>query len=88
MTKIINAFDIHVFLTLQWIQSHCNIPGNERAITLAKKGADSEQENIQFCLNTAKQMAKSNKNKTREIEQRKIDVCLYAYTYQEESKQL
>ena len=47
-------------LTLQWITSHCEIPGNEWAGTLAKKGAESEQTNTSVSLNTAKQMIKSN----------------------------
>jgi len=27
------------YMTLQWIQAHCGIPGNEREDTLAKLGA-------------------------------------------------
>ncbi|GFR70028.1 p53-induced protein with a death [Elysia marginata] len=34
-----------VDLTLQWIPGHCNITGNERADTLAKKGSTAQQQN-------------------------------------------
>ena len=70
ITKTLSAFmqEFDIDVTLQWIPSHCDIPGNERADTLAKKGAESEQANIPVSLNTAKQMIKSN-NKNRETEQ-------------------
>ena len=37
ISTFMNIFEVEV--TLQWIPSHCEIPGNERADTLAKKGA-------------------------------------------------
>ena len=45
LTININSFleDYNITLFIQWIPSHCNIPGNERADTLAKKGATKEQ---------------------------------------------
>ena len=45
---------------MQWIPSHCDIPGNERADVLAKRGAAKEQPNILVSQTTAKQMIKSN----------------------------
>ena len=30
-------------VTLQWIPSHCNLPGNEAADSLAKEGTTKEQ---------------------------------------------
>ena len=47
-------------LVLQWIPSHCDIPGNERADVLAKKGAAKEQPNKLVSQATAKQIIKSN----------------------------
>ena len=52
--------DFEATLTLQWIPSHCNIPGNERADSLARSGAQKEQIDKPVSLSTAKQMIKSN----------------------------
>ena len=41
ISSFIRTFDLN--LTLQWIPSHCGIPGNERADYLAKKGAAKTQ---------------------------------------------
>ena len=62
IAKTLSAFmqQLEIEVTLQWILSHCEIPGNERADTLAKKGAESEQTNTPVSLNTAKQIIKSN----------------------------
>ena len=49
-----------ITLVLQWIPSHCNIDGNERADTLAKKGAAKEQPIKQVSQSTTKQIIKSN----------------------------
>ena len=58
----INSFleDYNITLTIQWIPSHCNIPGNERADTLAKKGATKEQVLKPVSQATVKQIIKSN----------------------------
>ena len=45
---------------MQWIPSHCNIPGNERADILAKRGASKEQPIKPVSQATAKQIIKSN----------------------------
>lgn len=62
LTKTISAFiqEFEIDVTLQWIPSHCEIPGNERADTLAKKGAESEQADIPVSLDTTKQIIRSN----------------------------
>ena len=52
--------DFSIKITLQWIPSHCDIPGNESADLLAKKGASQEQPNLPVSLNTCKQIIKSN----------------------------
>ena len=52
--------DFGIVLVLQWIPSHCDIPGNERADTLAKKGASQLQPEKPVSQATAKQIIKSN----------------------------
>jgi len=47
-------------LVLQWIPSHCDIPGNERADVLAKRGAAKEQPHKPVSQATAKQILKAN----------------------------
>ena len=61
------ATEINDFMTengiqlyLQWIPSHIDIPGNEKADLLAKKGANLPQPTIPSSLKTAKQMIKDN----------------------------
>ena len=51
--------DHRITLVLQWIPSHCNIPGNERADILAKRGASKEQPIKPVSQTTAKQIIKS-----------------------------
>ena len=47
-------------IVLQWIPSHCDIRGNERADTLAKNGASQEQPERPVSQLTCKQIIKSN----------------------------
>ena len=47
-------------VVLQWIPGHSGIPGNERADTLAKKGANLPQPDNQVTYSTCCQMIKSN----------------------------
>ena len=58
----INSFleEFNISLYLQWIPSHCGIPGNERADTLAKKGTTQNQPEKPISQSTAKQIIKSN----------------------------
>ena len=58
MSSFLNEFPVNV--TLQWIPSHCGLDGNERADTLAKRGAACEQFNRPVSQNTAKQIIKAN----------------------------
>ena len=52
--KLMTAFSIR--LALQWIPGHTNLPGNEMADRLAKKGSSSDQPNKSIPLKTAKQI--------------------------------
>ena len=63
LTKTIDTFitDHSVDITLQWIPGHANIPGNERADKLAKKGASCPQTDVPTSLETAKQIIRCNK---------------------------
>ena len=49
ISNFIDEFSVNV--TLQWIPSHCDIPGNESADRLAKEGASQEQPNLPVSLN-------------------------------------
>ena len=55
---IISTFSVQI--TLQWIPSHCDLPGNEAADRLAKKGTIKEQPDIPISQNTCKQIIKEN----------------------------
>ena len=58
ISSFIRTFDLN--LILQWIPSHCGIPGNERADYLAKKGAAKTQPDKPVSQATVKQIIKSN----------------------------
>ena len=49
-----------VDLTLQWIPGHADIQGNDRADTLAKRGATEVQTNRPASLHTARNMIRRN----------------------------
>ena len=49
-----------VDLTLQWIPGHSDIQGNDRADTLAKRGATEVQTDRPASLQTAKNMIRTN----------------------------
>ena len=59
ISTFIGKFDIALYL--QWIPSHCGIQGNERADTLAKRGASMLQPDRSVSLATTKKILKSNK---------------------------
>lgn len=46
-------------VTIQWIPSHCGVPGNERADRLAKEGAVEEQPDVPVTYHQKKRMIKS-----------------------------
>ena len=50
-----------VKLTLQWIPGHVNIQGNERADTLAKRGASCPQPDVPTSIENTKQTIRANK---------------------------
>ena len=58
LNSLMNTFAINI--SLQWIPGHCNIAGNERADTLAKRGAACQQPDLPTSQQTAKQIIKSN----------------------------
>ena len=53
---MINVHGVDIFI--QWIPSHVNIPGNERADTLANQGAKCPQDDTCASMDTAKQIIK------------------------------
>jgi ribonuclease HI len=46
-------------VTMQWIPSHCGIPGNERADRLAKRGAANEQPDVPISYHQKKKMIRT-----------------------------
>ena len=58
ISNFIEKFNITLYL--QWIPSHCGIPGNERADTLAKRGASMLQPERSVSQSTVKKILKSN----------------------------
>jgi ribonuclease HI len=58
INNLINTHNIK--LVMQWIPGHSNIPGNDRADTLAKRGSNQTQIHTSTSLETTKQIIKSN----------------------------
>ena len=56
INDLLTSYDIQ--LLLQWIPGHCDLPGNERADTLAKEGANQEQPENPASYNNIKRMLK------------------------------
>ena len=56
--QIIETYGVEIIM--QWIPGHSNIPGNDKADTLAKKGSGQEQPPTQTTFETAKQIIRSN----------------------------
>ncbi|GFR60800.1 adenylosuccinate synthetase isozyme 1 [Elysia marginata] len=56
--SFLETYDVN--LILQWIPGHCNIIGNERADTLAKKGSTAQQQNTTTSFRTAQQIIRNN----------------------------
>lgn len=52
----------HCRVKMQWIPSHCGIPGNENADRLAKEGAAEEQPDVLITYHQKKKMIKSFRN--------------------------
>ena len=48
----------NIDVILQWIPSHCNLPGNDKADSLAKSGCKEDQSDIPISMNTAKGIIK------------------------------
>ena len=61
ISELIDNFSIRIIL--QWIPSHCELPGNEAADRLAKKGACLDQPDIPVNQNTCKQIIKEKSKK-------------------------
>ena len=56
--RLITAYNTR--LVLQWIPGHTNIPGNEKADKLSKKGAQQEQPQVDTPYTTARQIIRNN----------------------------
>ena len=65
VTQILHLFqdlftDHRARLVCQWIPSHINLPGNEKADRLAKQGSSAEQQERPISQQTAKMIIKQN----------------------------
>ena len=56
--EIIETYGVEI--VMQWIPGHSDIPGNEKADTLAKKGSRQEQPHTETTYETARQIIRSN----------------------------
>ena len=62
MTTVSEMISVHsVDIFFQWIPSHVDIPGNERADALAKRGAKCPKDDTLASMDTAKQIIRSTK---------------------------
>ena len=43
LAKVLQLLNSNCRVALQWIPTHCGIPGNEQGETLTKQGAQTEQ---------------------------------------------
>ena len=57
--EIISAHGVEI--TFQWIPSHVDVPGNERADVLAKRGAQCPQDDTLASMDTARQIIRQTK---------------------------
>ena len=55
-------------VVMQWIPSHCGIPGNETADRLAKEGAAEEQPEVPITYNHQKRIIKSIRQPQRQTQ--------------------
>ena len=62
ISELIEQFSLQI--VIQWIPSHCNLPGNEVADLLAKIGASQDQPDIPVNQKTCKQIIKEKSKKT------------------------
>ena len=46
LRTLLSELSRHHKVTIQWIPSHCGVPGNERADRLAKEGAKEKQPDV------------------------------------------
>jgi ribonuclease HI len=59
LQKLLTELSSQCRVTMQWIPSHCGIPGNEKADQLAKEGAAENQPDVPITYHQKKQMIKS-----------------------------
>ena len=59
LSEVLNSLCCNHIVVLQWVPSHCNIPGNEAADLLAKEGTTKEQEDRSTSYSEAKTIIKA-----------------------------